>query len=56
MRKEFKKMDNAVKAFIENRVRELGSLEAVRAFYPTEGKRNCCVNRYAVYVAKKELK
>lgn len=56
MRKEFKKLDSAVKSFIENRVRELGSLEAVKLFYPTQGKRNCMVNRYAVWFAKKELR
>jgi len=56
MRKEFKKLDNAQKAFIETRVKELASINAVKAFYPTTGSKNCIVNRYANYIAKKELK
>jgi len=46
----FNKLGDDQKAYIEAKVKELGSLKAVKAFYHKE----CLVTRYALSVAKKE--
>ena len=46
----FNRLGNDQKAYIETKVKELGSLEAVKAFY----HKPCLVSRYALSVAKKE--
>ena len=46
----FDRLENFQKKYIEAKVKELGSLEAVKAFY----HKPCLVSRYALSVAKKE--
>ena len=46
----FNRLSEGQKAYIKIRVKELGSLEAVKAFY----SKACLVSRYALSVAKKE--
>ena len=46
----FDRLGEDQKVYIEAKVKELGSLEAVKAFY----HKPCLVNRYALSVAKKE--
>ena len=48
----FAKLDDNQKAYIEAKIKELGSLKAVKAFY----SKPCLVSRYAINVAKKEYK
>ena len=48
----FNKLGDDQKEYIEAKVKELGSLEAVKAFY----HKPCLVTRYALSVAKKEYK
>ena len=48
----FDKLDDSQKAFIEAKVKELGSLKTVKSHY----SKTCLVSRYALSVAKKELK
>ena len=46
----FNRLGNDQKEYIEAKVRELGSMEAVKKFY----SKACLVTRYALSVAKKE--
>ena len=46
----FARLSEGQKAYIKIKVRELGSLEAVKKFY----SKACLVSRYALSVAKKE--
>ena len=46
----FDRLGDDQKAYIEAKVKELGSLEAVKAFYSEP----CLVSRYALSVAKKK--
>ena len=48
----FDRLEDFQKNYIKIRVKELGSLEAVKAFY----HKACLVTRYALSVAKKEYK
>ena len=48
----FKKLDASQKAFITKKVKALGSMKAVKGCY----RKPCLVTRYALSVAKKELK
>ena len=48
----FDRLEDFQKNYIEKKVKELGSLEAVKAFY----NKPCLVTRYALSVAKKEYK
>ena len=48
----FDRLSEGQKAYIKIKVRELGSLEAVKKFY----SKACLVTRYALSVAKKEYK
>ena len=46
----FDRLEECQKAYIKIRVKELGSMEAVKKFY----NKPCLVTRYALSVAKKE--
>ena len=46
----FDRLEDFQKKYIETKVKELGSIEAVKAFY----SKACLVSRYALSVAKKE--
>ena len=46
----FGRLSEGQKAYIEAKVKQLGSLEAVKKFY----HKPCLVSRYALSVAKKE--
>ena len=46
----FNRLSEGQKAYIKIKVRELGSLKAVKAFY----SKKCLVTRYALSVEKKE--
>ena len=46
----FDRLEDFQKAYIETKVKTLGSLKAVKAFY----SKACLVTRYALSVAKKE--
>ena len=46
----FDRLEECQKAYIKIRVKELGSMEAVKKFY----SKPCLVTRYALSVAKKE--
>jgi len=46
----FDRLSEGQKAYIKIKVRELGSMEAVKKFY----SKACLVTRYALSVAKKE--
>ena len=46
----FDRLEDCQKAYIKIKVKELGSLKAVKAFY----HKPCLVSRYALSVAKKE--
>ena len=46
----FDRLGDDQKAYIKIKVRELGSMEAVKTFY----SKPCLVSRYALSVAKKE--
>ena len=46
----FDRLEDFQKAYIEAKVKQLGSLEAVKTFY----SKPCLVTRYALSVAKKE--
>ena len=48
----FDRLSEGQKAYIKINVKELGSMEAVKAFY----SKPCLVTRYALSVAKKEYK
>ena len=46
----FNRLSEGQKAYIKIKVRELGSMEAVKKFY----SKPCLVTRYAIKIAKKE--
>jgi len=48
----FDRLEDFQKNYIKKKVKELGSLEAVKKFY----HKACLVTRYALSVAKKEYK
>ena len=43
-------------AFIENKVKELGNMEAVKRHYKFWREKKCLVDRYAIQFAKEEFK
>jgi len=49
---QFDRLEDFQKNYIKRKVKELGSLEAVKKFY----NKPCLVTRYALSVAKKEYK
>ena len=48
----FDRLEDCQKAYIKIKVKELGSLKAVKEFY----SKKCLISRYAISVAKKEYK
>ena len=46
----FDRLEDFQKNYIEKKIRELGSLKAVKALY----HKTCLVSRYALSIAKKE--